>query len=630
MVQITITGLSKRNIFKVEENEILSKVYYNFCKKNELDSNKYCLKDSRGKVLDMSLSLRMLKIGNNSTLEIAKTKKGKEVSTIAVVAIDLGESGKHQDSFEIDLTLFEVIQFWEKKLNKSIFGIFVEKKSFLKKSIKYHEGYVVHMNKPYRGLETLSTTTLKSIGISSRDKSILRMQYTETDKTKEAVEKEMKNFSDKLQKFSPRKTDVVVVLETPKVDTKPFSEEVKIEEKIVSPRKEEKTDPMEEEKVVPEQPKPIIESKKEPVKLDTMDIEEEPIMETATKPVNTATIKTTETKPLGVEEWLNKIGLSKYISNFLENDVNDFEIIKELTKSELKEDLGISSFGDCKRILKEIENLKKEGNPTQTLVPATTSTHNSKEETKEQIIEKQKLEPKNQQEKPTKVEFKDTSLKIIPIQDLDAVDIKVFKGSSKGAFTKDELKNEKFELSLKDLKSIGGLKPEEKEQMLMTQKMRETESKKKEKKYEYSLIRVRIGEYVLQGTFLPKMKMESVKQLVDACVTKPETKYYLNQSPPLKKYEDLSKTLKQNDLVPAAILNIGLVDKKDKPLQLKKEIINYCQEFGDEIHPDAVKNEQEEKPKSNEKMTTNPKTERKPNQDQEKDSNKKPKWLKLK
>ena len=77
-----------------------------------MDPNKYSLKDSRGKTLDMSLSIRMLKLGNNSTLEVVKIKGGKQVSTLATLVIDLGEAGKHQDTFEIDLTLFEVIHHW--------------------------------------------------------------------------------------------------------------------------------------------------------------------------------------------------------------------------------------------------------------------------------------------------------------------------------------------------------------------------------------------------------------------------------------------------------------------------------------------------------------------------------------
>jgi hypothetical protein len=104
--------LNKRNIFKVEENTSLSSIFYTFCKKNELESNNYSLKDSKGKSLDMSLTIRMLNIKNNAVLEIVKDSKKKNVSNNAVVVVDLGESGKHQDTFDMDTTIFDFILHW--------------------------------------------------------------------------------------------------------------------------------------------------------------------------------------------------------------------------------------------------------------------------------------------------------------------------------------------------------------------------------------------------------------------------------------------------------------------------------------------------------------------------------------
>jgi mRNA-degrading endonuclease RelE of RelBE toxin-antitoxin system len=492
-------------------------------------------------------------------------------------------------------------------------------------------------------LDQFSTTTLKSLGISSRDKSILRLQYEENNKTQSQVEQEKKKFLG--QMTSPRKEEIK---EETKVITSPRKDET-----IVSPRKEMVVStpknevkevkevfaslPKEEEKEIEkddlnskETQGTVVEVEKEIEKDDLMTVsprneeievisEEEIIMEEDLDIMDIE--ESNPTKAFSVEEWLNSISMSKYLSNFKDNDVNDLDVIKELTKDELQEDLGIKSFGDRKKILIEIENLKKFSIPV--VQPKIKVQKTEKENPIKKPIPEEKPQVKIEE---VPLEFRDTSLKIVPLTGIDAEEVKVFKASQKKAFTKEEIKNEKFELTAKDLKELGAFKTEdqkEKESMLMTSKMREMESKKKERKYEQTLIRIRVGEYVLQGTFLPSHKISSVKQLIEKCVVNPDTKIYLYQSPPLQKYQD-EKTLKDCGLVPAAILNIGLVDKKDKPIQLKDDIISYCQDFGDEILPDKIQETEKKETKIEIKETVEKK------ENKEKDPNKKPSWLKLK
>jgi mRNA-degrading endonuclease RelE of RelBE toxin-antitoxin system len=491
----------------------------------------------------------------------------------------------------------------------------------------------------YRGLDKFSTTTLKSLGISSRDKSILRIQYEENDKTQSQVEKEKKDFLGKLT--SPRKEEIKEeIMQEIKVITSPRKEEI-----VVSPRKEfvatstPKTEVKEVFTAIPEE-KETEEQKDNIVEILENLIEKEDSMTVSPRNEEVENIQqeeeenkieedldvmdieaSTSSAIFSVEEWLNSFSMSKYLSNFTDNDVNDLEVIKALTKDEIQEDLGVKSFGDRKRILLEIENLKKVS------IPIVQPTKVQKITQDKKPIPEEKSKVKIEE---TPLEFRDTSLKLVPLTGIDAEEVKVFKASQKKAFTKDEIKNEKFELTAKDLKELGAFKTEdqkEKESMLMTSKMREIEAKKKERKYEQTLIRLRIGEYVLQGTFLPSHKIASVKQLIEKCVVNPDTKIYLYQSPPLQKYQD-EKTLKDCGLVPAAILNIGLVDKTDKPIQLKDDIISYCQDFGDEILPDKIQEETEKKEKKETKIEIKETVEKKDKK--EKDPNKKPSWLKLK
>eukprot|EP01080_Neovahlkampfia_damariscottae_P008267 gene8267-92_t len=64
-----------------------------------------------------------------------------------------------------------------------------------------------------------------------------------------------------------------------------------------------------------------------------------------------------------VDRWLESIGYSKYIPNFKDNDVVEMDVVLVLTNEEMQKDLGISSFGDRKKIFLAIENLKASPSP---------------------------------------------------------------------------------------------------------------------------------------------------------------------------------------------------------------------------------------------------------------------------
>ena len=70
--------------------------------------------------------------------------------------------------------------------------------------------------------------------------------------------------------------------------------------------------------------------------------------------------------PEDVPEWLEKLGLGQYASNFTNNDI-DTQLLAQLTDVDLKE-LGISSLGHRKTILSAIETLiQNESEPTTTV-----------------------------------------------------------------------------------------------------------------------------------------------------------------------------------------------------------------------------------------------------------------------
>ena len=59
--------------------------------------------------------------------------------------------------------------------------------------------------------------------------------------------------------------------------------------------------------------------------------------------------------------WLQQQGLARYGASFLEHDV-DGDILMNLTGEELREDLGVTSLGDRKRMgvaIQDLEDLRK-------------------------------------------------------------------------------------------------------------------------------------------------------------------------------------------------------------------------------------------------------------------------------
>ena len=70
--------------------------------------------------------------------------------------------------------------------------------------------------------------------------------------------------------------------------------------------------------------------------------------------------------PKNVSEWLEKLGLSQYVSNFTDNDI-DTQLLAQLIDADLKE-LGISSLGHRKTILSAIKTLNQNESDSSTTV----------------------------------------------------------------------------------------------------------------------------------------------------------------------------------------------------------------------------------------------------------------------
>ena len=69
-----------------------------------------------------------------------------------------------------------------------------------------------------------------------------------------------------------------------------------------------------------------------------------------------------------VKEWLASLGLSEYADRFAEHQI-DFSILRDLTDRDLKEELGVVSLGDRRRLLRAIAHLAEAASAAPQLAP---------------------------------------------------------------------------------------------------------------------------------------------------------------------------------------------------------------------------------------------------------------------
>ena len=73
-----------------------------------------------------------------------------------------------------------------------------------------------------------------------------------------------------------------------------------------------------------------------------------------------------------VREWLASLGLAEYADRFAEHRI-DFEILRDLTDKELKEEIGVVRLGDRRRLLRAIAELAGGASTTPQLAPGSES-----------------------------------------------------------------------------------------------------------------------------------------------------------------------------------------------------------------------------------------------------------------
>jgi class 3 adenylate cyclase/predicted ATPase len=86
-----------------------------------------------------------------------------------------------------------------------------------------------------------------------------------------------------------------------------------------------------------------------------------------------------------VKEWLASLGLSEYADRFAEHRI-DFSILRDLTDQDLKEELGVVSLGDRRRLLRAIAHLAEAPSAAPQLAPGFESSRRDEAERRQVTV----------------------------------------------------------------------------------------------------------------------------------------------------------------------------------------------------------------------------------------------------
>ncbi|KAL9651665.1 hypothetical protein ABK040_001610 [Willaertia magna] len=194
----------------------------------------------------------------------------------------------------------------------------------------------------------------------------------------------------------------------------------------------------------------------------------------------------------------------------------------------------------------------------------------------------------------------------IKLENTVAKDIRLFKkGETSFNINFENVEESDFQLSQTELQSmISSLHKVQEGGALLTKQQREKLAEKKERVYSKALIRVRFPDgLMVQGTFKPQHTLKHVYDFVIQTLQNPDTPIYLYVAPPIKRFDDLTQTLKEAKLLPATLINVGLDLKNpnskqfDEP-KLKEELLNQITELEFVAVPKNENEEQKQQTKS--------------------------------
>lgn len=158
------------------------------CQKQSYTDTEFDLKHQR-KVLNVTSLMRFLNLPNNAKLELVKCEKARTLSNVTV-AIQLEDGTRYQDDFNPDSSLLSVLKTFVTDIEN------MENADL--------EPVCMYMRNEYKGVRSLSMTSLKSIGVTS-GRVAFRLHFRPREKESQPMECEDRPSTSQKGAISDRK-----------------------------------------------------------------------------------------------------------------------------------------------------------------------------------------------------------------------------------------------------------------------------------------------------------------------------------------------------------------------------------------------------------------------------------------
>ncbi|KAK1162262.1 tether containing UBX domain for GLUT4 isoform X1 [Acipenser oxyrinchus oxyrinchus] len=521
----------RRQTVKVSPSTPIQQILEEVCKKQNFSPDEYDLKFQRT-VMNLSLQWRFANLPNNAKLEmVPSTRQRAGVESTVRIALQLEDGSRLQDSFSCGQTLWELINHFPQT---RVSGPQLSESTPL----------CVYMRDEIAGEEALKKMTLKSLGLTGGS-AIVRyivkkskvLEQTETMQMGAAVEAKPKEEVEPSAGVEAAlcKKDVQIPVE------KPASSAISTE--------------------VQNNTAEAVSHKKESVL--NLDIKEEAVR---LVPIKEA-IKKQESKP-------------EPSSECPEPSSERPKNIKQETST--APDPTLSTFVPFSGGGQRLGGPGAEGQEAASKLSSSSSLASlsspggppkaKKFKTYSESGAKKSLGSKN--EEPT---TEDGEGFLEPIDREALVYHMDAEHRQRGGVFTEDLPDEFFQVTVDDIrKRFAQLKSEREvleEAPLLTKSLRESRMKEKMQRYPKVVVRVQFPDrHVLQGFFRPLETVGAVREFVRKHLEDPDLRFYLFISPPKVILNDLTDTLFQANLFPAALVYFGSDFKTDCYLQ--KQILN--------------------------------------------------------
>ncbi|XP_071960711.1 tether containing UBX domain for GLUT4-like [Antedon mediterranea] len=168
-----LTPNGRRQNVKYSANMTILQIIEKVCEKQGYTSAEYDLRHQR-KILDPKLSVRFSNIPNNAKLELVKAATARTESSIQI-ALQMPDGQRLQHAFLPSNTLWDIIQHWQKKLDRQLLADSV-------KDDKVMELTLVYMTHTITGEKELKETKLRSLGLTGGS-AVIRLSGRAIDTT---------------------------------------------------------------------------------------------------------------------------------------------------------------------------------------------------------------------------------------------------------------------------------------------------------------------------------------------------------------------------------------------------------------------------------------------------------------